>query len=85
MDTKWTMLAALVASVFFWNVADATAQTNPPPATATRPATTTPGQSSLPNAAPPATTTQTTGESNQSPTIKKMNEDEKRKVESTGK
>jgi hypothetical protein len=85
MDTKWTALAALAASVFVWNVAEVTAQTNPPPATATRPATTTPEQSSLPNTAPPATTTQTTGESNQDPTIKKMNEDEKRKVDSKGK
>ena len=61
------------------------AQTNPPPATATRPATTSPAQTSVPNTGPPATTTQTTGESNQDATVKKMNEDEKQKVDTKGK
>ena len=45
--------------------------------TATRPAKTPPDQTSIPNAGPPATTTQTTGEASRDPTIKKMNEDEK--------
>ena len=59
------------------------AQTNPPPATATRPGA--PQQTSVPNNAPPASTTQVTGKESQDPTIKKMNEDEKRKVEQEGK
>jgi hypothetical protein len=83
MDTKVTMLAALVASVLVPNVHEVAAQTSPPPTTATRPAT--PGQTSVPNASPPATTTQTTGESSQDPTVKKMNEDEKQKVDTKGK
>ena len=65
--------------------AEDAAQTNPPPATATRPAKTGPEQTSVPNAAPPATTTQTTGATNQDPKIKKMNDDEKKKVEKEGK
>ena len=61
------------------------AQANSPGTNATRPAKAGPEQTSVPNAAPPATTTQTTGESNQSPTVKKMNEDEKKKIETEGK
>jgi hypothetical protein len=86
MDTKVTTLAALVASVLIWNVQVVAAQTNSPPsATATRPAKTPPEQTSVPNTGPPATTTQTTGESNQDATVKKMNEDEKQKVDTKGK
>ena len=86
MNTKVTTLAVLVASALVSNVQEVAAQTNPPPsATATRPATPPPGQTSVPNASPPATTTQTTGESNQDATIKKMNEDEKQKVDTKGK
>ena len=86
MNTKVTTLAVLVTSVLVSNVQELAAQTNPPPsATATRPATPPPGQTSVPNASPPATTTQTTGESNQDATIKKMNEDEKQKVDTKGK
>jgi len=59
------------------------AQTSPPPATATRPGT--PEQTSVPNQAPPASRTQITGQDSPDPTIKKMNEDEKRKVEKEGK
>jgi hypothetical protein len=58
---------------------------DPPPATATRPATTSPAQTSVPNASPPATTTETTGMTNQDATVKKMNEDEKQKVDTKGK
>ena len=57
----------------------------PPGATATRPATTTPAQTSVPNNSAPATTTQTTGEASHDATVKKMNEDEKQKVETKGK
>jgi hypothetical protein len=68
------------------NAQAATAQSSSPPsATATRPATTPPGQSSLPNVAAPATTTQTTGEAPRDPVVKKMNEDEKQKVDTKGK
>ena len=52
--------------------------------TATRPATTPPDQSSLPSQSPPATTGQTTGEASRDPVIKKMNEDEKAKVDTKG-
>ena len=86
MNTEITALAALVSSVLLANVQEAAAQANPPPsATATRPATTSPAQTSLPNASPPATTTQTTGEANPDPTVKKMNEDEKQKVDTKDK
>jgi hypothetical protein len=85
MNTKWMTLAALVASVLVSNVAEVAAQTSPPAATATRPAKTPPDQTSTPNASPPATTTQTTGEANPDPTVKKMNEDEKQKVDTKGK
>jgi hypothetical protein len=63
----------------------ASIDTSPPSTTATRPATTPPGQTSLPNDAPPATTTQTTGEASRDPVVKKMNEDEKQKVDTKGK
>ena len=85
MNTKVTTLAALVSSVLLWNVQEVAAQANPPPATATRPAKTPPEQTSVPNTGPPATTTQTTGDSNQDATVKKMNEDEKQKVDTKGK
>jgi hypothetical protein len=85
-NTRVTTFAALVASVLLSGVGDLAAQTSPPPDTsATRPAKTSPAQSSVPNASPAATTTQTTGESNQDPTVKKMNEDEKQKVDTKGK
>jgi hypothetical protein len=61
------------------------AETNTPPATATRPAAGGPDQSSVPNAAPPASRTQTTGQSGQDQTVKEMNERERSKVEREGK
>jgi cytoskeletal protein RodZ len=61
------------------------AEANRPDATATRPAKTGPEQTSVPNASPPATTTQTTGATNQEPKIKEMNQEEKRKIEKEGK
>jgi hypothetical protein len=60
-------------------------ETTPPDATATRPSKDGPQQASTPNAAPPATATQTTGEANQSPAVKTMNEDGKKKLETEGK
>ena len=61
------------------------AQANKPDTTATRPAKEGPQQTSVPNAAQPATTTQTTGATNQDPKIKEMNEEEKKKIEKEGK
>ena len=61
------------------------AQANAPGTNATRPAKAGPEQTSVPNTAPPATATETTGQSNQSPTVRKMNEDEKKKIETEGK
>jgi hypothetical protein len=40
---------------------------------------------SIPNESPPATTTQTTGEASRDPMVKKLNEDEKQKVDTKGK
>lgn len=86
MKANSTALAvSLLSSVLLLNAQAATAQTtSPPSATATRPATTLPGQTSIPNESPLATT-QTTGEAPRDPVVKKMNEDEKHKVETKGK
>jgi hypothetical protein len=91
IDTKlknaaMTLAASLLSSVFLFGWQPAQGQTNPPPgATATRPASTPPEQKSLPNNAPPAGTMQTTGEASHDPVVNKMNDDEKRKVETEGK
>ena len=61
------------------------AEANKPDATATRPSKTGPEQTSIPNANPPVTATQTTGASNQEPKVKQMNEEEKTKIEKEGK
>ncbi|MDB5604429.1 MAG: hypothetical protein JWP25_1329 [Bradyrhizobium sp.] len=86
MNCKLMTLAALVSSVLLSSAQEVAAQTSQPPdTTATRPAKTPPAQTSVPDASPPATTTQTTGEANQDATVKKMNEDEKQKVDTKGK
>jgi len=86
MKPNPTALAILLsAGVLLLNAQAAGAQANPPPATATRPAKNPAEQSSMPSNAPPATTTQTTGEVSREPTVKKMNEDEKAKVDTKGK
>ena len=85
MSGSNALAALLLSSALLLNVQAANAQTASPPATATRPATTPPGQSSLPNANAPATTTETTGEASRDPVVKKMNEDEKHKVDTKGK
>jgi hypothetical protein len=87
MKPNATALAvSLLSSVLLLNVQAATAQTtSPPSATATRPAKTPPGQTSIPNEGPQATTTQTTGEAGRDPMVKKMKEDEKQKVDTKGK
>jgi hypothetical protein len=59
--------------------------TSPPKATATRPAKETTGQNSLPSNAPPATRVQPTESTDQSPTVKQMNEEAKKKLEVEGK
>ncbi|MDA9426921.1 MULTISPECIES: hypothetical protein [Bradyrhizobium] len=78
-------LAVSLSGAFLLTAAGAFAQSNTsPPTTATRP--TAPDQSSLPNAnAPPASTTQTTGQHNPDPKIREMNQKEKDKVDRQGK
>lgn len=66
-------------------VQNASAQNNTPPATATRPSPNGPEQSSVPNSAPPASRTQTTGRTDQDPTVKEMNAKERDKIEREGK
>ena len=62
MKPNPTALAvSLFAGALLLNAQAASAQVNPPPATATRPAKNPAEQSSMPSNAPPATTTQTTG------------------------
>lgn len=79
-------LAVTLSSAFLLATAGAFAQSNttPPPTTATRPSA--PDQNSVPNAsAPPASTTQTTGQHNPDPKVREMNQKEKDKVEREGK
>ena len=86
MQRKLKTLALLLPGAFLLTVQAVSAQSNsPPPATATRPAETMPGQKSLTNDNPPATRTETTGQTNPDPKVKEMNEDAKRKVEREGK
>jgi hypothetical protein len=81
-----TLAALWLSSVIVLGAPMANAQTgSPPAATATRPDKVPADQTSIPSQAPPATTTQTTGEASRDPTIKKMNEDEKAKVDTKGK
>jgi hypothetical protein len=84
--TPLALAATLLSGAVFLNAGQAMAQnTAAPSTTATRPASVPTGQTSMPNNSPPATATQTTGEVSRDPAIKKMNEDEKRKVETEGK
>jgi hypothetical protein len=87
MKTKTLALAVLLlSSVSLLIAPQAIAQTaSPPSTTATRPATTPPGQTSMPNDASPATANKTTGEASRDPVVKQMNEDEKQKVDTKGK
>jgi hypothetical protein len=85
MHSKVTALAVLVTGLLVSGLQQAAAQAGQPPSTATRPAQTPPGQSSMPNDSPAATRIETTGASNQDATVKKMNEDEKQKVDTKGK
>ena len=56
-----------------------------PKTTATRPAREHPNEISLPNNAPPVSSKQTTGSTNQSPMVKEMNAEELEKVKKEGK
>ena len=78
-------LAVSLSGAFLLTASGAFAQgSTTPPTTATRP--TAPDQTSLPNAnAPPASTTQTTGQTTPDPKIQEMNQKEKDKVEREGK
>ncbi|WP_407188440.1 hypothetical protein [Bradyrhizobium centrosematis] len=78
-------LAVSLSGAFLLTSSGAFAQGNStPPTTATRP--TAPDQNSLPNAnAPPASTTQTTGQHNSDPKVREMNQKERDKVEREGK
>ncbi|HVX75600.1 MAG TPA: hypothetical protein VHB49_05705 [Bradyrhizobium sp.] len=80
------LAALLSSSAIFFGMQTARAQTNASPnTTASRPAKAPTDQMSKPNAAPPATTTQTTGEAGRDATTQKMNQDAKQKVETEGK
>ena len=86
MQRKLKMLVLVLPGVLLLSMQAVNAQSSsPPPATATRPAQTTPGQTSVPNSSPPATRTETTGQTNPDPTVKEMNEDAKQKIEREGK
>jgi len=79
------LAASVLASAFLFGMQTASAQSDKPAATATRPAKTPSEQTSVPNNVPPATTTQTTGTAPRDETVKQMNEDAKRKVDTEGK
>jgi len=85
--TSRAFAVSLLSSALLLTAQAANAQTNaPPPATATRPSPAgPPDQTSLPNKSPPASRKKTTGQFNQDPTIKQMNQKEKAKVERMGK
>jgi hypothetical protein len=84
--TPLALAAFLLSGAVFLNAHQAMAQNSAAPSTtATRPAAVPTGQTSIPNNSPPPTATQTTGEVSRDPAVKKMNEDEKRKVETEGK
>ncbi|MBR0774326.1 hypothetical protein JQ625_05720 [Bradyrhizobium diazoefficiens] len=79
------LAVSLLSGAFCLTTVAAFAQSNStPPTTATRP--TAPDQNSLSNAtAPPASTTQTTGQSSTDPKVQEMNQKEKDKVDRQGK
>jgi hypothetical protein len=79
---KPVALAASVLTCTLLGPQIASAQNNAPAATATRPATTAPDQTSIPNNAPRP---RQRGTAPRDETIKKMNKDEKQKVDTEGK
>jgi hypothetical protein len=83
---QMALAASLLTGAFLLNMPTASAEDSTPPSTtATRPAKTLPEQTSIPNTAPPASAAQTTGAASRDETVKKMNEDEKQKVDTKGK
>ncbi|WP_424631839.1 hypothetical protein [Bradyrhizobium sp. SYSU BS000235] len=86
METARSIQLALLSGCLLFGAASTVAQTSPAPnTTATRPADTPPGQTSAPNASPPTNIKKPTGSTDQDETVKRMNEEEKRKVDSKGK
>jgi hypothetical protein len=85
MTFKALAAVSILAGATAFAMQQAVADENTPPTTATRPAANGPDQSSTPSAAPPATRTETTGQSAQDPKIKEMNDRERSKVEREGK
>jgi len=83
--TPLALAATLLSGAIFFAHPAMAQNSSTPNTTATRPAAVPTGQTSVPNSNPPPTATQTTGEVSRDPAIKKMNEDEKRKVETEGK
>jgi hypothetical protein len=83
--TKAVVGLSLLGCVSFYPCTVMAEDASPPKSTATRPAKEPTGQTSIPSAAPPATSTQTTGSTNQDATNKKMNEEGKKKVDIEGK
>jgi hypothetical protein len=83
--------ASVVLALSLWSGGGLLAQQTEPTAKAPMTGSTKPDpgkpamEKSLPSSAPAATTKQTTGATNQSKTVKSMNDQEKSKVESTGK
>lgn len=86
METVRPFQLALLSSFVVFGAESVIAQTSPaPPTTATRPADAPPAQTSAPNASPPSRINKPTGSTDQDETVKRMNEEEKRKVDSKGK
>jgi hypothetical protein len=83
---KPTVLVLIALSLIGLHRAASADDTNQPKTTATRPAKEHPEETSLPNdKAPPATRTQQTGSTDQSPVVKEMNAEELEKVKKEGK
>lgn len=85
MNATRVLFAVLTFFCCLQTVAALAEDATPPNATATRPAKQTTGQTSIPGSAAPATLAQPTGAHTQDPTTKRMNEMEKKKVETEGK
>jgi len=82
---KPAALAVIALSLFAPLSAAAADDASAHKTTATRPAKEHPQETSVPNNAPPATRTQTTGSTSRDPTVRKMNAEGKQKLETEGK
>jgi hypothetical protein len=82
---KSAKLAVVALSLFIPASIASAEDASPPATTATRPAREHPQQTSVPNNAPSATRTQTTGSTSQGPTVQNMNAEAKKKLEIEGK